>query len=79
MEYRQEAEEFFQAMNKTTLSLPVDRCLSFGTGRHLSQNLTTKAFLMHILKSLEDRCSNTYSLFNSTDNEDNYFPLRSGM
>lgn len=41
--------------------------------------LTTKAFLMHVLKALEDRCSNNYSLFGSTGNEDNYFPLRSGI
>lgn len=42
-------------------------------------NLTMKAFLMHVLKPLEDRCSNNYTLFNSTGNEDNYFPLRSGI
>lgn len=38
MEYREEADEFFQEMNNKILSLPVDRCLSFGTVKHLSQN-----------------------------------------
>lgn len=80
-EYRQEADGFFHGMSKKTQSLPANTCLLFDSGRHLPQNKIwpQKFFFTHILQSLEERCSNKYSLFELTGNEDNYFPLRSGM
>lgn len=78
MEYREEAHELFHEKSKKTCQ---QTRLLFGSGRHLSQNKIwpQKFFFIHVLQSLEDRCSNKYSLFKLTGNEDNYFPLRSGM
>lgn len=80
-EYREEADGFFPETSKKTQSLPADTCLLFGSGRHPSQNKIwpQKFFFRHVLQSLEERCSNKYPLLKLTGNEDNYFPLRSGM
>lgn len=78
---QREDDEFFHEKSKKTQSLPADTCLLFGSGRHLSQNKIwpQKFCFMHVLQSLEGRCSNKYSLLKLTGNEDNYFPLRSGV
>lgn len=81
MENREEADKFLHEKSKKTPSLPADSDLLFGTGRHQSQNkIWPQQFLLtHVLQSLEDRCSNKYCLLKLIGNEDNYFPLRSGM